>query len=149
MPNAREIEISVLGNEAPTASLPGEVVPSREFYDYVAKYLAEGDEASDLLIPAPLDEAMTQRIQSLAVAAYRAIDGTGMARVDFLLNRETDELYLNEINTIPGFTTISMYPKLWAASGVPYARLLDWLIDLALERFQENARSERVFRATQ
>lgn len=149
VPAAREIEVSVLGNEEPTASIPGEVVPSHEFYDYTAKYLAEGDHASGLLIPAPLDAEMTQRIQRLAVAAYRAIDGAGMARVDFLLNRETDDLYLNEINTIPGFTSISMYPKLWAASGVPYARLLDWLIDLALDRFQENARTERVFRAPQ
>ena len=149
VPEAREIEVSVLGNESPSASVPGEVVPSREFYDYVSKYLDAGENASGLLIPALLDAKMTQHIQELAIAAYRAIDGAGMARVDFLLSRETGELYLNEINTIPGFTSISMYPKLWAASGVPYARLLDWLIDLALDRFQENARSERVFRTPQ
>lgn len=146
VPDAREIEVSVLGNEEPSASLPGEVIPSREFYDYYAKYMDEGEDASELLIPAPLDEATTKQVQWLAVEAYRAIDGTGMARVDFLLSRTTGELYLNEINTIPGFTTISMYPKLWEASGVPYSRLLDWLIDLALDRHAENARSERVFR---
>ncbi|MFN2283765.1 MAG: D-alanine--D-alanine ligase family protein [Anaerolineae bacterium] len=146
VPDAREIEVSVLGNEEPTASVPGEVVPSREFYDYASKYLDQGEDASELLIPAPLDEATTQQIQHLAVEAYRAIDGAGMARVDFLLSGTTGELYLNEINTIPGFTSISMYPKLWEASGVPYDRLLDWLIDLALDRHAENAHSERVFR---
>lgn len=146
VPDAREIEVSVIGNEEPSASLPGEIIPSREFYDYTAKYLDHGEEASELLIPAPLDEATTQKVQMLAIEAYRAIDGTGMARVDFLLSRATGELYLNEINTIPGFTAISMYPKLWEASGVSYSRLLDWLIDLALERHDENARSERVFR---
>lgn len=146
VPDAREIEVSVLGNEDPSASVPGEVVPSREFYDYVSKYLDEGDDASELLIPAPLDAAMTKHVQAQAIEAYRAIDGAGLARVDFLLNRTTNELYLNEINTIPGFTSISMYPKLWEASGVPYERLLDWLIDLALDRHAENARSERVFR---
>jgi len=146
VPDAREIEVSVLGNEEPTASVPGEIIPSREFYDYASKYLDQGEDASELLIPAPLDEATKQKIQHLAVDAYRAIDGAGMARVDFLLSRSTGELYLNEINTIPGFTSISMYPKLWEASGVPYERLLEWLIDLALDRYAENARSERVFR---
>jgi len=146
VPEAREIEVSVLGNEDPSASIPGEVVPSREFYDYVSKYLDEDEDASELLIPAPLDDTMTKHIQAQAIEAYRAIDGAGMARVDFLLSRTTEGLYLNEINTIPGFTSISMYPKLWAASGVPYERLLDWLIDLALDRHTENARSERVFR---
>lgn len=146
VPDAREIEVSVLGNEEPVASVPGEIIPSREFYDYYAKYLDDGEAASELLIPAPLDEATTRQVQHLAVEAYRAIDGAGLARVDFLLSRTTGELYLNEINTIPGFTKISMYPKLWEASGVPYERLLDWLIDLALDRHTENARSERVFR---
>lgn len=149
VPDAREIEVSVLGNENPMASVPGEIIPSREFYDYYAKYLDDGEEASELLIPAPLDEAMTRQIQHLAVEAYRAIDGTGMARVDFLLSRTTGELYLNEINTIPGFTNISMYPKLWEASGIPYDRLLEWLIDLALDRQAENARSVRVFRPSE
>lgn len=146
VPDAREIEVSVLGNEEPSASIPGEIIPSREFYDYAAKYLDQGEDASELLIPAPLDEATTRKVQMLAVEAYRAIDGAGMARVDFLLSRTTGELYLNEINTIPGFTAISMYPKLWAASGVPYSRLIDMLINLALDRHDENARSERVFR---
>jgi len=146
VPAAREIEVSVLGNEHPKASVPGEIIPRREFYDYVAKYLAEGEEESDLLIPAPLDEATTRDIQDLAIRAYRAIDGAGMARVDFLLSRETGELYLNEINTIPGFTSISMYPKLWEATGVSYAQLLDWLVDLAVDRHAENTRSERIFR---
>jgi D-alanine-D-alanine ligase len=149
VPAAREIEVSVLGNEDPSASVPGEVVPSREFYDYAAKYLDEGEDASKLLIPAPLDDATTRDIQDLAIRTYKAIDGAGMARVDFLLNDETGEIYLNEVNTIPGFTPISMYPKLWEASGVPYGRLLDWLIDLALDRHQENTRSERVYRPTQ
>jgi D-alanine-D-alanine ligase len=149
VPSAREIEVSVLGNEEPSASVPGEVVPSREFYDYAAKYLDEGEDASALLIPAPLDAAATRDIQALAIRTYRAIDGAGMARVDFLLNDETGDIYLNEVNTIPGFTPISMYPKLWEASGVPYQQLLDWLIDLALDRHQENARSERVYRPMQ
>ncbi|MBN1259170.1 MAG: D-alanine--D-alanine ligase [Anaerolineae bacterium] len=147
VPAAREIEVSVLGNEAPSASVPGEIIPSREFYDYAAKYLDVGEAASELLIPAPLDDVMTERIRALAIAAYKAIDGAGMARVDFLLSRETGALYLNEINTIPGFTSISMYPKLWEASGVPYGRLLSWLVDLALERHTENARSTRIYRA--
>ena len=147
VPTAREIEVSVLGNEEPGASIPGEIIPSREFYDYAAKYLDEGEHASTLLIPAPLDEAMTRYVQDLAVQSYRAIDGAGMARVDFLLSRDTGELYLNEINTIPGFTSISMYPKLWEASGLPYSRLLDWLIDLALDRHAETVRSERIFRS--
>ena len=147
VPGAREIEVSVLGNEEPSASAPGEIIPSREFYSYEAKYLDMGADASDLLIPAPLDEAQIKEIQEMAVQAYRVIDGAGMARVDFLLSDATDEIYLNEINTIPGFTTISMYPKLWEASGIPYERLLDWLIDLALDRHAENARSERVYRS--
>jgi len=144
--HAREIEVSVLGNEDPTASVPGEVVPSREFYDYTAKYIDTGEDASKLLIPAPLDAETTKRVQALAVKTYRAIDGAGMARADFLLNGETGELYLNEVNTIPGFTPISMYPKLWEASGVPYPQLLDRLVDLALDRFQENQRSQRIYR---
>jgi len=147
VPHAREIEVSVLGNEAPRASVPGEIIPSREFYSYEAKYLDMGERASQLLIPARLDAALSERVQQLALAAYQAIDGAGMARVDFLLDDSRGIVYLNEINTIPGFTQISMYPKLWEASGVPYPQLLAWLIDLALERHQENARSERIFRA--
>jgi D-alanine-D-alanine ligase len=132
--DAREIECAVLGNESPEASVPGEIVPSREFYDYQAKYI---DGHSRLEIPAVLDEAQAREVQQLAIAAFDAIDGAGLARVDFLLSRATGTLYLNEINTLPGFTTISMYSKLWAASGVPYAGLVDRLIALALERHTE------------
>ena len=132
--DAREIECAVLGNEAPEASVPGEIVPSREFYDYQAKYI---DGHSRLEIPAVLEEAQAREVQQLALAAFDAIDGAGLARVDFLLSRATGALYLNEINTLPGFTTISMYSKLWATSGVPYAALVDRLIALALERHTE------------
>jgi D-alanine-D-alanine ligase len=129
--NAREIEVSVLGNELPEASVPGEVVPSREFYSYEAKYV---DNASKLYIPAPIPETTAQQARQLAVKAFKAIDCQGMARVDFLLDRDNGELYLNELNTIPGFTSISMYPKLWEASGLPFPKLVDRLIELALER---------------
>lgn len=139
---AREIEVSVLGNDDPMASLPGEIVPSREFYSYEAKYIDTGDEASALHIPAPLSQAMTEHVQELAVRAYRAIDCAGMARVDFLLSGETEDLYINEVNTIPGFTEISMYPKLWEASGIPYPELIDRLIDLALERQRDRVRPD-------
>lgn len=148
VPAAREIEVSVLGNEEPRASLPGEILPSREFYDYAAKYLDDGEQASKLLIPAPLDAELTKQVRAMAVKAFKAIDGAGMSRVDFLLSAETGALYLNEINTIPGFTSISMYPKLWAATGVPYSQLLGELIDLAIERHKDNAQSERVYRPT-
>jgi D-alanine-D-alanine ligase len=134
VPKAREIECSVIGNDEPEASVPGEVVPSREFYDYQAKYL---DSGSQLLIPAPLSTSLTEKVRELAIAAFRAIDGSGMARVDFLLAGETGLLYLNEVNTIPGITTIGMYSKMWAASGLPFPALLDRLIGLALERHAE------------
>jgi D-alanine-D-alanine ligase len=129
--DAREIECAVLGNDTPEASVPGEIVPSREFYDYEAKYL---DAGSRLEIPAALDGTQAAEIRRQAMTAFTAIDGAGFARVDFLLRRSTGELFVNEINTIPGFTTISMFSKLWAASGVPYGALVDRLIDLALER---------------
>jgi D-alanine-D-alanine ligase len=131
VPRAREIEVAVLGNDDPEASVPGEVVPSREFYDYQAKYL---DDDSTLLIPAPLAEAQAGELRRLAVAAFKAVDCAGMARVDFLLAGESGVVYVNELNTIPGFTTISMYSKMWAASGLTYPALLDRLIALALER---------------
>lgn len=134
--NAREIEVSVLGNDDPQASVAGEIVPNREFYDYQAKYL---DNASQLLIPAPIPPAIQALAQEYAVRAFRAIDGAGLARVDFLLDRDTGDLFLNEINTLPGFTAISMYPKLWQASGLPYTELLNRLIDLALERHTHEA----------
>jgi D-alanine-D-alanine ligase len=130
VPAAREIECSVLGNDRPEASLPGEILPSREFYDYEAKYIEE----SQVLIPAPLDEATTSEVRRLAVEAFLAVDAAGFARVDFLLSREDGRLYVNEINTIPGFTTISMFPKLWEATGLGYAAVLDRLVELALER---------------
>lgn len=140
---AREIEVSVLGNDQPLASLPGEIVPSREFYSYEAKYL---DGTSALLIPAPLPADIRETVRDLAVRAYRAIDCAGMARVDFFVEQESNRVYVNEINTIPGFTAISMYPKLWEAEGLSYARLVDRLIELALERKMERDRTERCFR---
>ena len=127
----RELEVAVLGNETPRASIVGEVRPRRAFYDYVAKYVSDD---SELLIPAPLDEATTAEVQRLALEAYLAIDSAGLGRVDLMLDTETNDLYLNEINTFPGFTQISMYPKLWEASGLPYSALLDELIALALAR---------------
>jgi len=142
VPAAREIEVSVLGNDDPIASVPGEIIPSREFYSYEAKYIDHGDEASGLLIPAPISPEMTERVRDLAVQAYKAIDCAGMARADFLLSGETGELYVSELNTIPGFTTISMYPKLWEASGIPYPELIERLIDLAIERYQDKGCSE-------
>jgi D-alanine-D-alanine ligase len=131
---AREIECSVLGNDKPIASVPGEVVPIMEFYDYSAKYLEEG---SELLIPAKLTKAKQKEVQRLAVAAFRAVDCSGLARVDFLMDPRTGKMYVNEINTMPGFTSISMYPKLWAASGISYPQLIDRLIQLGLERHAE------------
>ncbi len=137
--NAREIEVSVLGNDDPQASAPGEIVPSDEFYTYAAKYL---DGKSQLIIPAELDMGLINRIRSLAVEAFTAADCAGMARVDFLLDRDTHDIYINEVNTIPGFTQISMYSKLWEASGLPYAQLVDHLIRFALERRKENNRTK-------
>lgn len=136
---AREIEVSVLGNEQPIASIPGEIVPGDEFYSYVDKYISD---KAQLLIPAPLDDETAARVQSLAVAAYTAIDAAGLARADFLLDKETGGLWMNELNTIPGFTSISMYPKLWEASGIPYPELIDRLIQLALERHEDKRRNK-------
>ncbi|MBP1744711.1 MAG: D-alanine--D-alanine ligase [Firmicutes bacterium] len=129
--NAREVEVAVLGNDYPEAAVPGEIMPSKEFYDYEAKYL---DPESRLLIPAALSEEKQEEIKKLAVSIYRALDCSGMARVDFLVDKDTDEVYLNEVNTIPGFTKISMYPKMWQASGKPFSELIDNLIELAVER---------------
>ncbi len=142
VPRAREIEVSVLGNDDPVASLPGEIVPSREFYDYEAKYIDEGEDASDLLIPAPLSAEMTEHVRAVAVETYLAIDCAGLARVDFLLSGESGELFVNEVNTLPGFTSISMYPKLWEATGVSYTTLISRLIDLALERHADRQKSQ-------
>lgn len=140
--NAREIECAVLGNDDPEASIPGEIVPVNEFYDYEAKYVKTG---SDVVIPAQLSRAQAQRVRELSVRAFQAIDCAGMGRVDFLLDRKTGKVFINEINTIPGFTPISMYPKLWEATGVPYAQLLDRLVQLALNRHQEKLRTEYTF----
>lgn len=137
--NAREIECSVLGNDEPEASVLGEIIPCNEFYDYNAKYV---DGRSELIIPAPLPEDLAQHIRQLALQAFIALDCAGMARVDFLLDRDTLDVYVNEINTIPGFTAISMYPKLWEASGLPYPALIDRLIELALERHEEKRRTK-------
>src|ERR1700722_13780922 len=128
---AREIECSVLGNDEPVASVPGEIVPVKEFYDYNAKYL---DEGSELIIPAKLSKTETKKVQELAVRSFNAVDCSGLARVDFLMDAKTRKIYLNEINTMPGFTSISMYPKLWAASGLAYPDLIDRLIQLGMER---------------
>ena len=136
--NAREIECSVLGNDRPEASVPGEVVPVNEFYDYEAKYVKEG---SELIIPAKLSRRQAKQVRDLAIRAFRAVECAGMARVDFLLDRRTGKLWLSEINTIPGFTPISMYPKLWEASGLPYSKLVDRLVELALERHREKSRT--------
>jgi D-alanine-D-alanine ligase len=137
---AREIEVSVLGNNDPKASVPGEIVPHREFYDYTAKYLEDG---TQLLIPAKLKPAQVKQIQALAVAAFRALELSGMARVDFFLEKRANgKLFLNEVNTIPGFTSISMYPKLWEATGIPFRELIDKLIALALELHADKARTK-------
>jgi len=135
---AREIECSVLGNDDPIASMPGEIVPSAEFYDYNAKYV---DEGSKLVIPAKISRKKQKEIQQMAIAAFKAVDCSGLGRIDFLLDPKTEKVYLNEINTMPGFTSISMYPKLWAASGIPYAELIDQLIQLGMERHAERKRN--------
>jgi D-alanine-D-alanine ligase len=134
--DAREIECSVLGNDDPEASVPGEIIPANEFYDYRAKYL---DPGSRLEIPARVGREQERIVRDIAVRAFKALDLAGMARVDFFLDRQTEAIFLNEVNTIPGFTPISMYPKLWEASGLPFPQLVDRLIELALERHAERA----------
>lgn len=136
---ARELEVAILGNDEPVASVVGEIVPDKEFYDYDAKYLTEG---SSLILPAKITKAQSRQIQQMAIAAFRACDCSGLARVDFLMAPgSSGRIYLNEINTLPGFTNISMYPKLWAASGITYSELIDRLIGLALERRAEKDRT--------
>jgi len=136
---ARELEVAVLGNDDPKASVVGEIIPGKEFYDYEAKYLSEGSVA---VIPAKLSKAETKRIRELAVAAFRACDLSGLARVDFLMEPDGKQrIFLNEVNTLPGFTSISMYPKLWEATGVNYKDLITRLIELALERKEEKIRT--------
>jgi|SRR5271157_45307 len=136
---AREIECSVLGNDNPKASVAGEIVPCKEFYDYDAKYLVEGSEA---VIPAKITKAETKTVQRLAIAAFQAVDCTGLARVDFLMEPKSRRIFVNEINTMPGFTSISMYPKLWAATGVSYPELIDRLIQLGIERHDDKRRNQ-------
>jgi D-alanine-D-alanine ligase len=136
---AREIECSVLGNDTPEASVPGEIVPGKEFYDYTAKYV---DEGSKLIIPAKLTKTGSKKVQQLAISAFKAVDCSGLARVDFLMDPKTRKIYLNEINTMPGFTSISMYPKLWAASGLAYPELIERLIRLGLERHEDKKKNQ-------
>ncbi len=137
--DARELEVSVLGNDEPHASVVGEIVPAHEFYDYDAKYL---DEGSRLLIPAAIDAGLADDVRALALRAFQAVDAAGMARVDFFMERKTNRVLVNELNTIPGFTRISMYPKLWEASGLSYPKLIERLVDLAIERFNDKQRSQ-------
>jgi D-alanine-D-alanine ligase len=141
--DARELEIGVLGNDDPIASVVGEIIPAGEFYSYRAKYLDPGSQA---IIPAEIPEATAEEARRIALAAFRAIDASGLARVDFFLERGTNKLYLNEINTMPGFTEISMYPKLWEASGVSFAELVDRLAQLGIERFEDRTRNETSYR---
>lgn len=138
VPHAREIEVSVLGNDEVIASVPGEIIPGAEFYDYAAKYL---DDTSELIIPARVDEETAATLREMAVRAFRAVEGNGLARVDFLVDGETNEIFINELNTMPGFTRISMYPKLWEATGIAYAELVDRLLRLALERFADRQKN--------
>ncbi len=139
----REIEVSVLGNDDPQASVPGEIIPGEDFYTYSAKYVSDN---SKLLIPAPLPDAVREDIRRVAVQVYKAIDCAGMARVDFLIDPRSLEIYVSEVNTIPGFTSISMYPKLWEASGLSYPALIEKLIDLALERKADRDQTEFTYR---
>ena len=140
---AREIEVAVLGNEDATASLPGEILTGNQFYDYEAKYV---ESSTKLVTPATLPEVQTRRLQEMALAAFRILEGEGMARVDFLLDRRSDAIYINELNSLPGFTEGSMFPLLWATSGLAYPALLDRLIELAIERHTRRARLETRFR---
>ena len=141
--DAREIECSVLGNDEPVAAIPGEVVPRREFYDYKAKYA--GDAGTELKVPADLSPELIHTIQEIAIRAFQAIDGSGLARVDFFLERGTNRVLVNEINTIPGFTSVSMYPRMWAKTGLSYPALIDRLIQLALDRYADKKRSKTTF----
>jgi D-alanine-D-alanine ligase len=141
--DAREIEVAVLGNDEPEASLPGEIRTRRDFYDYEAKYV---DESTELLVPAPLSEDEAAEARSLALRAFRVLEGAGLGRVDFLMERASGTLYLNEVNSLPGFTEMSMYPRLWEASGLPYPQLLDRLIELALDRHRRRSALETTFR---
>jgi D-alanine-D-alanine ligase len=141
--DAREIEVAVLGNEEPEASLPGEIRPRRDWYDYEAKYV---DESTELLVPAPLSEREAETARDLALRAYRTLEGAGLGRVDFLMERASGRFYVNEVNSLPGFTEMSMYPRLWEATGLPYPQLLDRLLELAIERHRIRSGLETTFR---
>lgn len=142
--DAREIEVAVLGNDEPEASVPGEIVPHADFYDYESKY---ADEATELRVPAPLSEASTARLQAMALEAFELLEGRGMARVDFFVDKQTEEIWMNEVNSLPGFTDVSMVPRLWQASGLPYPALLDRLIELALEHSRRRQALERSYQS--
>jgi len=142
MENCHEVECAVLGNQNPEPSILGEIIPGDEFYSYETKYI---DNKSQLVIPAPIDEEATASVQEMAVEAFRAVDGSGLSRVDFFVHKETMEITLNEVNTLPGFTPISMYPQLWAASGLAYPDLIDRLIELAIEQHQSKQSLKRSF----
>ena len=142
---ARDVEVALLGNDPVEASIVGEIRTSREFYDYEAKYV---DEDTELLVPAPISEASSERVRALAIEAFQVLEGEGLARVDFLLDRDTDECFLNEVNSLPGFTDVSMYPQLWQATGLPYPALLDRLIELGLERHRRRSALETQYRRT-
>jgi D-alanine-D-alanine ligase len=141
--DAREIEVAVLGNEHPEASVPGEIVPHKEWYDYEAKYI---DESTELIVPAPVPETVAADMQHMAIEAFRVLEGAGLARADFFLERGTDRIWLNELNSLPGFTEVSMYPRLWQASGLSYPALLDRLIELAIERGRSREQLEREYK---
>lgn len=141
---AREIEVSVLGNDEPEASVPGEIIPSNEFYDYESKYL---DDNTDLVVPANLPAPLAERLKGFALKAFKILDCAGLARVDFLVRRSDHEVFVSEVNTLPGFTAVSMYPKLWEASGLPYASLIDRLIELALERHEDKGQNQTSYLA--
>lgn len=140
---ARDVEVALLGDDPIEASVPGEIRTAREFYDYEAKYV---DESTELLVPAPVDDALAQRLREASIGAFRALEGRGLGRVDFLLDKRSDTFYVNEVNSLPGFTDVSMYPRLWEASGVPYPALLDRLIELALEHHRRQSKLETQYR---
>ena len=142
MENCREIECAILGNDQPKASVIGEIIPGADFYNYETKYL---DDKSELVIPADLDDEIADRVRNLSIVAFRAIDGAGLARVDFFVDKDSNDIFLNEVNTLPGFTPISMYPQLWAASGVDYPKLIDQLIEFAIEKHAQRSKLKRTF----
>jgi D-alanine-D-alanine ligase len=143
--SARDIEIALLGDDPVEASVPGEIRTHREWYDYEAKYV---DEATELLVPAPVSETLAQALRDAAIRAFKALEGRSFARVDFLVDRDTETFYVNELNSLPGFTDVSMYPRMWEASGLPYPALLDRLIELAIESHRERSQLETQYKKT-